>query len=92
MAEISNAPEMVCRRHDFLEQVLARLELSVQAGFATVNGTLKDVGKDLHDGAVEMATLRLRISLLEKVTYSAVGTALVAVLLAVLALVLKGGA
>jgi len=83
--------DKICQRHALLERTLERLEHSVQNGFASVNSTMKEVAKDLREGAVEIATLRLRISLLEKVTYSAVGTALVAVLLAILSLVLKGG-
>ena len=87
----NNAPDPVCRRHELLEQTLERLEQATREGFAEVNKTMREVAKDLRDGAVEFATLRLRVSFLEKVTYSAIGTALTAVLLAILALVLKGG-
>ena len=89
MVENNNAPDMVCRRHELLEQVLARLELSVESGFATVNNTLREVAKDLRDGAVEMATMRLRIQLLERLCFGSVALALTGLGMALFNLVIK---
>jgi hypothetical protein len=89
MPDNNTPPVMICRRHELLEQTLERLEHSVQDGFDSVNKTLKEVAKDLREGAVEMATLRIRLALVEKILYGATGTALTGLLLAILALVFK---
>ena len=81
--------ERVCRQHEVLAQTLERLELSVQDGFASVNTSLREVAKDLRDGAVEMATLRLRISVLERLVFGAVALALSGLVAGVLALIIK---
>ena len=87
----NNKPDVICRRHELLERTLERLEQSVQTGFSAMTATMKEVAEDLREGAVAMSEIKVRLNLLEKVTYTAVGTALTAVLLAVLSLVLKGG-
>jgi hypothetical protein len=81
----------VCHKHESLEVSLARIERTTREGFAEISGTLKAVLADLREGAVQMAEMRVKIQLHEKVIYSAIGTALTGVLLAALALVLKGG-
>ena len=85
----NNIPGPVCRRHELLEETLTRLEHSVQDGFATVNTTLKEVAKDLRDGAVEMATLKLRLNLLERLVFGAVGLGLSGLGVALFNLVVK---
>ena len=88
-----NCPQRnVCPQHDLFRESLVRIERSMRDGFDSVNRTLKEVAGDLRDGAIAMENMRTRLRLVEKVTYSAVGTALTGVLLAILALVLKGGA
>jgi hypothetical protein len=77
--------------HEALEVSLSRIERTTREGFAEINGSLKAVLADLREGAVQMAEMRVKIGLLEKIVYGCVGTALTAVLLAILALVLKGG-
>ena len=79
----------VCSQHDLFRESLARIEHSMRDGFDSVNKTLKEVASDLRDGAVTIGNLQTRVALLEKITYSAVGTALTAMLLAILALVFK---
>ena len=82
--------QSVCQKHEALEVSLARIERTTREGFADVSNTLKAVLADLREGAVQMAEMKVKIGLLEKITHGAIGTALTAVLLAVLALVLKG--
>ena len=85
----NDGPGQVCRRHELLEETLTRLERSVQDGFSTVNGTLREVAKDLREGAVEMATLRLRITLLERLVFGSVALALTGLGVALFNLVVK---
>ena len=82
----------VCQKHEALEVSLARIERTTREGLAEINSGLRAILKDLRDGAVEMATHRLRISFLERVTYGGVAIALTGLAVAILALVLKGGA
>ena len=81
--------DQVCRRHELLEQTLARLERSVQDGFAGVNSTLREVAKDLREGAVEMATMKLRIQTLERLVFGSVALGLSGLGVALFNLVIK---
>ena len=80
----------VCQKHEALEVSLARIERTTREGFAEISGTLKAVLGDLREGAVQMAEMKVKLNLLEKIAHGAIGTALTGVLLAILALVLKG--
>ena len=82
----------VCAQHDLFRDSIDRIERSMRDGFDSMSRTFKEVAVDLRDGAVTIGNLQTRTALLEKLVYSAVGTALAGVLLAILALVLKGGA
>ena len=82
----------VCPQHDLFRDSLDRIERSMREGFDTMSSSFKEVAADLRDGAVTIGNLKTRISLMEKLLYGATGTALTAVLLAILALVLKGAA
>ena len=82
----------VCQKHEALEVSLERLERTTREGFAEINSGLRAVLKDLREGAVEIATMKLRILMLERWVYSAMATALAGLVAAVLAMVLKGGA
>ena len=81
----------VCPQHDLFRESLVRIERSMREGFDSMSRTFKEVAADLRDGAVTIGNLTTRVSLMEKLLYGAAGTALTAVLLAILALVLKGG-
>ena len=83
---------VVCAQHDLFRETLVRIEQSMREGFDSVSRTLKEVSVDLRDGAVTMGNLQTRVALMEKLLYGSAGTALTAVLLAILALVLKGSA
>ena len=61
----------VCQKHEALEVSLTRIERATREGFDRMNKTLSDIAKDLRDGAVEMATIRIRLSLVERVLYGA---------------------
>lgn len=81
-----------CPHHGCVETSLVRIEQSAKSmreGFDAINKTLKEVAADLRNSAVVTNGLQIRLNLLEKVTYGAVGTALTGLLVAVLALVLK---
>jgi len=82
----------VCTRHSALEVSLARIEQTTREGFAGANESLREILKDLREGAVEIATIRVRLTLVERVTYGGVAIALTGLAMAILALVLKGGA
>jgi len=84
-----NSTRNVCQKHEALEVSLARIELTTREGLAEINSGLKAILKDLRDGAVEMATLRLRISLLERLVFGSVALALSGFGVAVLNLILK---
>jgi hypothetical protein len=82
----------VCSQHDLFRESLVRIERSMREGFDSMSRTFKEVAADLREGAVTIGNLKTRIGLMEKLLYGAAGTALTGVLLAILALVLKGGA
>ena len=79
----------VCQKHEAFEVSLTRIERCTREGFERMNKTLCDIAKDLREGAVEMATLRVRLALVERVTYGGVAIALTGLAIAILALVLK---
>ena len=81
----------VCQKHEALEVSLTRIERATREGFERMNKTLSDIAKDLRDGAVEMATIRIRLAVVEKICFGAVALALTGLGAGVLALVLKGG-
>ena len=87
-----NTTRKLCRRHDSLEDSLKRIERCTREGFADVSSTLKTILQDLREGAVEIATIRTRLTLVERLVFGAVGIALTGLIAGVLALVLKGGA
>ena len=82
----------VCQKHEALEVSLARIERTTREGFAGVNESLREILKDLREGAVEIATIRVRLTLVERITYGGVAIALTGLAMAILSLVLKGGA
>ena len=82
----------VCQKHSALEVSLARLERTTREGFAEINDGLRAILKDLREGAVEIATIRVRLTLVERVTYGGIAIALTGLAMAILSLVLKGGA
>ncbi len=81
----------VCPKHDALEVSLARIEHTTREGFTEISETLKAVHKDLREGAVTMGQLTIRISVLEKFVFSAIGLALAGLATALLSLVVRGG-
>ena len=87
----AESDRLVCQKHEALEVSLARIEQTTREGFAEVSGTLKAALRDLREGAVQMARMQVKIDLHERILYSAIGTALTAMLLAILALTFKGG-
>ena len=81
-----------CPNHSCVETALVRIEQSAQSmreGFEGINKTLKEVAGDLRNGAIATNGLQIRLNLVERLVFGAVGTALVGLLMAVLALVLK---
>jgi len=89
MAENSNPPDTVCRRHELLETMLARIEKTTREGFAGVNKSLGEVAKDLRDGAVNMGRMQERIAHLERWVFGAMSAGLAGLAMALLALALK---
>jgi len=87
-----NSTRNVCQKHEALEVSLARIEFTTREGLAEINSGLKAILTDLREGAVEIATLRVRLALVERVTYGCVAIALTGLAVAILSLVLKGGA
>lgn len=81
--------DSLCARHLVLEDTLSRIERTVTDGFVVVNRSLKEVGADLRDGAVEMTALKVKLAIIERLVFGAVGAALTGIVLAVLALILK---
>ena len=79
----------VCQKHEALEVSLTRIERATREGFERMNKTLSDIAKDLRDGAVEMATIRIRLALVERILYGAVALALTGLGAGVLALIIK---
>lgn len=81
----------VCHKHEALEVSLVRIENTTREGLAEINETLRSVHKDLRDSAINMGEFKVRLHLIEKITYGCVGIALTGLATALLALVLKGG-
>jgi len=79
----------VCQKHEALEVSLTRIECTTREGFERMNKTLSDIAKDLREGAVEMATLRIRLALVEKILFGAVALALTGLGVALFNLILK---
>jgi len=79
----------VCQRHEALEVSLARIEFTTREGLAEINSGLKAILKDLREGAVEIATIRIRLALVEKILFGAVALALTGLGAGILALVIK---
>lgn len=75
----------VCEHHQELyDNVKSMVETQEK-----VNGTLEKVNAALGDGKVNFATLKTRLSLVEKIVYGAVGLILTGFVAAVLVLVFK---
>jgi len=89
MAENDNAPDTVCRRHELLETMLARIEATTREGFAGVNKNLSEVAKDLREGAVNMGRMQEKIAHLERWVFGAMSAGLVGLVTALLALLMK---
>jgi len=79
----------VCQKHESLEVSLTRIERTAREGFAEVNGSLRAVLADLREGAVEIATMKLRILMLERLVFGSVALALSGFGVALFNLILK---
>ena len=88
----ADSTRKVCHKHESLEVSLERIERTTREGFAEVNSTLREVLRDLREGAVQMSAMNARIGVLEKITYSTVALALTGLATALLGLILKGSA
>ena len=76
--------ENTCQHHEALCQRIDNMITTQQA----YNGTMKEISEALGDGKVNFKDLKVRLSIVEKVVYGAVGIILLAFLTALVNLVI----